>query len=59
MSEREKKILDKLAVVLPYMPEAMKERLLGYGDCMADLMSQQSGPVYPAVRERTAARPGA
>ena len=58
MTNREKEILDKLAEALPLMPEAMKERLLGYGDCMADLLNQQSGPVRP-VRDYAAARPGA
>ena len=44
MNEREKLILDRLAQVLPYMPESLKERLMGYGDCMAEVM-RQSVPV--------------
>ena len=44
MSERERLILENLARVLPQMPETMKERLMGYGDCMAEVM-RQSVPV--------------
>ena len=58
MNEREKLILDRLAQVLPYMPESLKERLMGYGDCMVEVM-RQNIPTAAGQQSGAAARPGA
>lgn len=42
MSEQEKKILESISKVLPSLPEAKKEWLLGFGEGIAFAKGQQA-----------------